>query len=281
MPIHPLNSLYHYTSIQPLNTTPQQSFCTRLLNIPFNTPTKHPLSTYPLNIPSQYTLSTHPRNTPPQPTSSTHPLNPPSQHTSSTHLLNTPSQHRSEEHTLSTHPLNSLSQLTLSPTSATHPLNVGPRNTPTRPRSVKAMRAHMEASVQHMEELRVHATASLLLQLETTRQKTTQQSKLAALKKLRWEVMQAEQEAETEERAENVDRLTLLDTVVDLKVSSEACAMLLSQITTSRGRIFDEQQDLAKSLYLLDARQLKLLKELSLVYPILHLESGDYSIRGA
>jgi hypothetical protein len=97
---------------------------------------------------------------------------------------------------------------------------------------------------------------------------------------LREEVRTAEADAQAELAAEEEDQEHLQDTSV-LQTAAQKCTALLASIDGVHTDNVHQQRELAKSLYLLDSRQIKLLGELQLVYPIVLLESGDYSIHGA
>lgn len=100
------------------------------------------------------------------------------------------------------------------------------------------------------------------------------------LTQLREEVRAAEADAAAEMTAEEGDRAYLRDTTV-LQLAADKCSALLSSIDGVHTDNVHQTRELAKSLYRLDSRQIKLLGELQLVYPIVLLESGDYSIHGA
>ena len=71
--------------------------------------------------------------------------------------------------------------------------------------------------------------------------------------------------------AEDRDLRALLDTSA-LQHASDACAAARTAITAARAANDAALQALAKTLYLLDARQVKLVNELAGIYPILLLE---------
>lgn len=114
---------------------------------------------------------------------------------------------------------------------------------------------------------------------DVTKQEITRQATLVKLELLRKEVEEAEAEAEQEEYALAQEESMLRQTN-DLEETISQCQNLTTMIKELNEASKIRAENLAKSQFIFEARQLKLLSELQTIYPIEQVDNGEYAIRG-
>ena len=114
---------------------------------------------------------------------------------------------------------------------------------------------------------------------DVTKEEITRQATLVKLELLRKEVEEAEAEAEQEEYALAQEEAMLRQTN-DLEETISQCQNLTTMINELNEASKIRAENLAKSQFIFEARQLKLLSELQTIYPIEQVDNGEYAIRG-